>query len=538
MRSYTTYVDGQDVEGARWIYVLKASAFLRGSRPTFALKRALELGRDVESTEDVVGRCAVSTLDDNARALEAARRASREFRLMPQSVRSQIVLEWNQELTRRAEEMIEIFMAEGHPRRLAQWELSGMLRGTDEATIRWYESQLQQTFEQDGHRLELVRKPDGVVCVNPPQNAAGSNATMGIFSLLVGNTLVVKAPRSAPLGVMFIYREILVPILERHGAPPGTVNLICGNTAGILDSWIASPLVDAVVFFGDSAAGLKIGQDCLAAGKKAVLELAGNDGFIVWKDADLDAAARALEETFYGSSQICMVPKYAVVHPDVAEQFLEIFLDRVSRLAPGYPEDPEVLLSPVLKVDKFFDYLAEAKGRGAELLCGGERVDVEGETSTTGMFFQPTVVRVDGFELAATLSCVREETFFPMIPIVVPEDGSDDELLDAAIGFLNTNRYGLRNSIWTTDDAVARRFADDVVTGGQLKINDSHIGFVPILATHGGTGLTGGPYGELNYAGLHTSHLQGISWGDGDPRPLDPRTLVGEPAPVRESVGS
>jgi acyl-CoA reductase-like NAD-dependent aldehyde dehydrogenase len=96
-------------------------------------------------------------------------------------------------------------------------------------------------------------------------------------------------------------------------------------------------------------------------------------------------------------------------------------------------------------------------------------------------------------------------------------------LLEDVIEFLNANKYGLRNSIWTGDEQLARRFAEGVMNGGLLKINDSHIGFNAILSTHGGTGRTGGPYGELNYAGLRTSHLQGISWGDGDPRPLDPR---------------
>lgn len=533
MRSYPAYIDGEDVDGERWTYVVRATALLRDSRAAFSLKRSLELGRSVETTEDVVGRCAVTSAEDNERALESARRASRKFRLMPQEVRSRIIIEFNETLAERQGELIEILMAEGHPRRLAQWEVSGMLRGCDEPTVRWYETQLLQTFSSDGRKLELVRKADGVVCVNPPQNAAGSNATLGVMALLVGNAIVVKAPRSCPLAVMFIYRDVLAPILEKHGAPAGTLNLISGNTGPILRSWVDSKLVDDILFFGDSPAGLKLGQDCLANGKKAILELAGNDGFVVWKDADLDAAARALEECFYGSSQICMVPKYAIVHPDVADDFTERFLARVERLRPGHPEDPEVLLSPVLKVDRFFDYLAEAKGNGADLLCGGERVDVDGVISTTGAFFQPTVLRVGGLELAAKLACVREETFFPMLPIVVPEAASDEELFESILAFLDSNEYGLRNSVWTGDDATAHRFADSISNGGLLKINDSHIGFISYLSTHGGTGKTGGPYGELNYVGLRTTHLQGISWGDGDPRPLDPRVV-----PAGETVGS
>ncbi|HTZ44774.1 MAG TPA: aldehyde dehydrogenase [Jatrophihabitans sp.] len=523
MRSYPLYIDGKDVEGQRWTYVIRSSALLRDATAAFNLKRSLELGNGAEPTEDVIGRCAVSSTEDNERALQAARRASRTFRSFPQEVRSRIVVEFNETLADRSDELTEILMAEGHPRRLAQWEISGMLRGCDAATVAWYETQLRQTFTSDGRQLELVRKPDGVVCVNPPQNAAGSNAALGVMALLAGNTLVVKAPRSMPLSVMFVYREILAPILERHGAPPGTLNLISGNAGTILRSWVASPLVDNILFFGDSAAGLKLGEDCLRAGKKTVLELAGNDGFVVWKDADLEAAARALEECFYGSSQICMVPKHAIVHPAVADEFLEIFLRRVSALRPGYPEEDDVLLSPVLKVDKFFDFMAEAKGAGAQVLCGGERVDVEGLPSTTGLFCQPTVIRVDGLELAGQLSVVREETFFPMLPIVVPETDADSQLVEEVLDFLNGNKYGLRNSVWTTDDELAHRFAADLMNGGLLKINDSHIGFNSYLSTHGGTGHTGGPYGELNYVGLRTTHLQGISWGDGDPRPLDPR---------------
>lgn len=526
MRSYPLYIDGQDVEGVGWTYVVRASAFLREARAAFQLKRGLELKREgVEPTEDVVGRCAKSGPDENERAILAARKASREYGAFPLEVRSQILREFNRTLTERVPELLDILIAEGHPRRLAQWEISGMLHGTDEATIDWYESQLHQTFERDGRRLELVRRPDGVVCVNPPQNASGSNSTMGMFSLLAGNTLVVKAPRTSPMSVMFLYREIMVPILERHGAPAGTLNLVSGPTPPILEGWIESPLVDDIMYFGDSPAGLKIGRRCLEKGKKTVLELAGNDGFVVWRDADLEAASRALEECFYGSSQICMVPKYAIVHPEVADSFVKLAVERVRALRPGYPEDPETLLSPVVKVDRFFDFIGEAEGAGGEVLCGGDRVDVDGESDPEGMFCEPTVVRIDGLERADKLSCVREETFFPLLPIVVADPASDEQLFEDIVDFVNTNQYGLRNSLWTADEEFARTFVQRVTNGGLLKINDSHIGFASPLSTHGGTGLSGGPYGEFNYAGIRTSHLQGIAWGDGDPRPLDPRTI-------------
>lgn len=526
MKTYLQYIDGKDVEGTRWTYVVRASAMLRDVDAAFKLKRGLELGRPFELTDDVVARCAVGNAEDNEQALEAASRASRVFRLFPQPVRSQIVIEFNQALAARAEEVVENLIAEGHPRCLAQWEVSGVLCGTDEASVRWYESQLHQSHHLDGRRIDLVRRPDGVVCVNPPQNAAGSNSAMAVLALLAGNAVVIRVPRSTPLAVMFIFRELLVPILEKHGAPPGTLNLVCGNAGSQIRTWTSSPLVDDVIYFGASEPGLKLGEECLRNGKKAILELAGNDGFVVWDDADLVAAARALEECFYGSSQICMVPKYAIIHPRVADRFLELFTERAAKIRPAYPEDAGSLLSPVLKVDAYFDYIAEAREAGGQVLCGARRVDVNGEESTRGMFCLPTVIRIDGLSRAATLSCVREETFFPLMPVVIPEPLPDDHLFEEVVDFLNANRYGLRNSIWTRDEQVARRFTDGITNGGQLRVNDSHIGFSPILATHGGTGDTGGPYGELNYVGLRTSHLQGVSWGDGNPRPLDPRVLV------------
>ena len=521
MRSYPLYIDGHDHVGRGWLYTVRASAFIDDPFGAFALKRSFELDGQAVPTADVVGRCAWGGEDENRLAIEAAARASRRFRAFPLALRKQMLHEFHHALRERSGELVEILVAEGHPRRLAQWEVSGILRGSDAPTLDWFAQQLERDFAHEGMTMSLVRKPDGVVCVNPPQNAAGSNSALGILALMAGNTVVVKAPRTTPLSVMFLYRELLLPSLERHGAPPGTLNLVCGDTRTILRDWLDSPLVDDIFFFGDSSTGLKLGQDCVTRGKKAILELSGNDGFVVWRDADLPAAAATLTESFYGSGQICMVPKYAIVHPAVAADFLSAFLAEVARIRPGYPEDPEVLLSPVLKADRYFDFLSEARQAGCQVLCGGNRVDVGGRPDAAGLFFEPTVVLVDGMEHARELSCVREETFFPLLPVIVPAPAPDDELLDAVIDFVDANEYGLRNSVWTGDDAVAGAFAASLRNGGLLKINDSHIGFVSYLATHGGTGRTGGTHGELNFVPLRTTHLQGIVWGTGRRDPIE-----------------
>src|SRR5438270_5680621 len=374
MRSYPLYIDGEDRDGEGWNDTVKASALRADPINMFNLKRALDLGQvdpGDAPADVVVGRSAWSDRRTNAEALESAARASREFRRTPLDVRKAMSAEYHDAIVERADEFVEILVWEGHPRRLAQWEVRGMIEGTAPETMEWNFSQLHSEIEQGERRIVLSRKPDGVVCMNPPQNAAGSNSALGFGALLAGNALVVKAPRSTPLSVMFLYREVVAPILERHGAPAGTLNIVSGDTRKILRQWTHSPLVDDVMFFGDSTVGLKVGADCVANGKKAVLELSGNDGIVVWEDADLDAASAAMCECFYGSSQICMVPKYAIVHPEIADELLDLLLARVERVRPGMPEDPDVLLSPVLKADRFFDYLAEAEQSGAAVLCGG-----------------------------------------------------------------------------------------------------------------------------------------------------------------------
>jgi acyl-CoA reductase-like NAD-dependent aldehyde dehydrogenase len=206
-----------------------------------------------------------------------------------------------------------------------------------------------------------------------------------------------------------------------------------------------------------------------------------------------------------------MVPKQAVVHPAVADELIERLLARVRDIRPGYPEESDVLLSPVLKADRFIEFLAEAEAAGAERLSGGRQIDIEGNPTEAGFFFEPTVVRVDGLERASELRCVREETFFPLLPIVVPEEESDDAVLEAMIDFVEADEYGLRTSLWVKDEDVREAFLAGVTRCGTIRVNESHMGFSPPMATHGGTGRSGGPFGGLNYPALTCSHLQGVS---------------------------
>ncbi len=513
VRSYDSYIGDRDVGGAGWVYTVSSRSLLEDVFTSVSVKRTLEQNPDSPTALHpyVVGRCAVASGADIDAAVEAAAGAATEWANVPLATRMRLGEMFREQLRTHRETFLSLLMAEAHPRMLAEWELSCLEQVYSEESCGWYQQQMHAEFQHGPRRLIVRRSPDGVVCINPPQNAPAPSAALAVLALMAGNAVVVRAPRSIALSTMYVVRELIAPLLREIGAPPGTVNVICGKPQQTIDRWLAHPKVNDIMYFGGSEEGLRFERECVAQGKKPILELAGNDGLVVWRDADLEMAAEAIAECFYGSGQICMVPNYVLAHPAIADDLLALVREQVANVRPGYPEDDGVLLSPVRRSEKFFKLLGQAMDEGADLVCGGRRMERDGTPSETGVFLEPTVVRVDGLADARRFDVVAHETFFPLIPCVVAEDEPDDVLLDRFVGFLNSNIYGLRNSLWTSSPDVTERFVTRLHNGGLFKVNDSHIGFLPYLPSHGGTGLTGGAFGEANYPILKTSHLQGVS---------------------------
>jgi acyl-CoA reductase-like NAD-dependent aldehyde dehydrogenase len=516
--TYLSHVGGRDVDSARHLHTVGTRAVLDDVFASLTLKRRLDSGEDLPAA-GVFGRCAVADEQTVAAATDAAAEAAPEWAAAPLATRMALGDLIRERVLARRTELVELLVAEGSPVTLARWQLGGLLELFSRETLDHCAAQLHWNTRHGNRELTIRRVADGVVCVQPPQNAPAASALFGVTALLAGNAVVVRAPRSAPLGVMFAMRELVLPALTELGAPPGTLNFFCARPGPVLRAWLDSPKVNDIFYTGDVERGLELERECVARGKKPILELAGNDCVVVWRDADLDLAVEALTECFYGSGQICMVPNQVVAHPDIAGPLLAKLATAASAIRPGYPDDEGVLLSPVLRSERFFGYLRDALDRGAGLVCGGRRLEIDGEPSDTGLFLEPTVLRVDGLARCREIAAVREETFFPLLPVVVAEPGPG--LLDRVLDHVNSNRYGLRNSLWAGEETVIDRFVARTRNGGLLKINDSHIGWLPYLPTHGGTGLTGGAFGEANYPVLRSSHLQGISRTTTRIRPRD-----------------
>ncbi|MBB5959795.1 acyl-CoA reductase-like NAD-dependent aldehyde dehydrogenase [Saccharothrix tamanrassetensis] len=456
----------------------------------------------------ILGYCAIASPDDVSAATAAAHAAARRWADTPTTTRFALGGRFCRLLERLRGELVSLMTAEGCPARIADWQLDSLLGLFGDEACRWYRGLVDRQWRQGDRRLVLRYKPDGVLAVHPPSNAPVFSATTGaLHGLLAGNAVVVRIPRKFALSTAFLLRDVLVPAMEQVGAPPGALNFFGAEAGPVLQAWLADPRVDDILYYGSSERGLRFQQACLRHGKKAVLELSGNDTVVVWHDAPVAPAADALAEAFHASGQLCIAPNRALVHPRVADEIVEAVRQRASALRPGYSDDGVTVLTPV-PAERHLAEVRAAVAGGASLVCGGRRSTVSGEPHRDGAFLEPTVLRVDGLDAAASLPITREETFCPVLSVVVPGRRDDDALLSDMIAFLNANPYGLRNSLWTADPAIAERFLATVHNGAMLKVNQPHLDFVPPLPSHGGTGVSGGVYGEASYLFLKTAHLQ------------------------------
>lgn len=514
MKSFSLLINGKDLDTGVYEYFPYADRVISDFKATYKVIMAVKKGKaeSSEANKHIYAQYCVGDDDTNKRAIDAAYAASRKFRYFPVSVRRKILGDIHQNLLDRKDELIDIFVVEGHPRKLAEWEFSGMEKAYRKESLDYFKDELWEEVGRGGQEtMYLARKPDGVVCVSPPKNAPCSNSLTVGFALLGGNTVIVKPPLHSPLSTIFLWKEIVWKAVKDNGGPDGTINIVIGNSKNIMDEWTSSPLVNDIVFFGTSDVGLEIGKRIYESGKKPILELSGNDFMVIWKDANIANAVRALSDAFLGSTQICMVPKTALIHKDIYKDFTAAFLDEVKQMKVGLPSDPETCLTPVLKMKEFYEFLDDAKEKGCKVLFGGDRIDHNGIPSQNGPYLNPTVISFEDNTDLWGIKCLREENFFPLLPLVRIDSSSDAAIFDSMVELLNRNEYGLRTSVWVRSNLYTRKFVRHIHNSGLLRINSRHVDFSLYLSTHGGTGRTGGPYGEMNYLWQKTTHLQGIS---------------------------
>ena len=514
---FTLLVDGEDVDTGVYRYYPFAEKEITEPQKTTETILHLKKMKIAQAycKEYIFAKSCVGNEEISQRAIQSAYRAFKIFRKFSLNRRRKIIEDIVDLIAANREILIELLIAEGHTRNLAEWQLMGIERTCNKRSLDFYKAEMWKDWREGDELIYLIRKADGVVCLSPPKNAPASNSVLAIMTFLAGNTLIVKPPIRNPISTIYLWRNIVYEALRRNGAPKGTLNIILGNSKKIMDGWLNSPLVNDIIFFGESDTGLDVASRAFTKGKKAILELTGNDMLFVWKDAPINEAVNAFLDCFLGSTQICMVPKKAIIHEDIYDKFVSLFVERVKKLNVGLPGEYKTNLTPVVKIDEFFVFLKDALKKGAKLLYGGERVDYSGKIDENGIFIKPAIVLVDDRQ-AKDMLCIKEENYFPLIPLIKvglqsSHPDKDKIIFEKMVELANSNQYGLRISIWVCSDIYVKKFMEEINNSGLLRINSRHIGFSSYLSSHGGTGRTGGPYGGMNYIWLKTSHLQGIS---------------------------
>ncbi|MBX3013757.1 MAG: aldehyde dehydrogenase [Caldilineaceae bacterium] len=347
-------------------------------------------------------------------------------------------------------------------------------------------------------RVLIQRVPRGVIGVITPWNwPYEMPAELIAPALAYGNTVVwTPAPSTAICAVK------LVECLVEAALPPGVLNLVIGPGAVVGDEIAHNAGTHTVAFIGSIATGQQVAQR--AAGKDLLLELGGNGPLVILDDADLDAAVAAtLTSCLLCAGQSCSAGELILVQATVADAYLARLCQAVDQqVRLGLPLDPTTTLGPLnnaataAKMDQHID---DALAQGAQLLRGGQRA----ANFPTGLYYPPTVLS----QVTPTMLVAREETFGPIMPVMLIQDEAE------ALALINASSYGLLTAIFTRDLRRALHFAE-AVRAGWVNINEStnwwelHLPFGGRAGSQSGVGRVGGRFAQERFTELKTIVMQ------------------------------
>ena len=321
-----------------------------------------------------------------------------------------------------------------------------------------------EVINSDARKSIVTFEPLGVIGSIMPWNFPYWQALrFAAPSLMAGNTIVLK-PASATMGCGIEIEKAF----SRSGVPEGVFQTLVADSS-MADVIIDSEDVNAVTFTGSVSAGSKVAQRATSQIKKCVLELGGSDPFIVCKDADIEkASSGAVKGRFVNNGQSCIATKRFVVVKDIANEFIEKFVQKTEKLKVGDPRSEDTDLGPVVNASGLKTIDSQVKDtvkEGAEILTGGEQM------GSKGYFYKPTIVK----NVSTHMRMAREEVFGPAAAIIL----ADDEI--EAVRLANDSQYGLGASIWTEDvdnaEKLSRLVHSGMVTVNNVVLSDPRVPF-------------------------------------------------------------
>ncbi|HEX7560261.1 MAG TPA: NAD-dependent succinate-semialdehyde dehydrogenase, partial [Usitatibacter sp.] len=322
-------------------------------------------------------------------------------------------------------------------------------------------------------RIIVIKQPIGVVAAITPWNFPNAMITRKVSpGLAVGCTFVLKPAEQTPFSAL-----ALMELAERAGLPKGVLNIVTGDPVAIGQEVCASPVVRKVTFTGSTEVGRILMRQSADTIKKLSLELGGNAPFIVFDDADLDAATEgALASKYRNAGQTCVCANRIYVQEGVYDKFAAKLAEKVKAFKVGQGTEAGVTIGPLIDAPglaKVEDHVADALAKGAKLLMGGKR------HALGGRFFEPTILT----EVTSEMKVSREETFGPVAPLYRFKTDED------AVRLANATEFGLAAYFYARDVGRVFRIAEAIDTG-IVGIN------VGIIATEVA------PFGGVKQSGL------------------------------------
>ncbi|MBU1336741.1 MAG: NADP-dependent succinate-semialdehyde dehydrogenase [Alphaproteobacteria bacterium] len=450
------------------------------------------------ATGEVIGQ--VPDLDASAarRAIEAAEAAQKDWAARTAKQRSDLLRAWFDLMIAHRDDLASILTAEqGKPLAEARGEIT-----YGASFIEWFAEEARRINgdiipgHQPDKRIMVLKQAIGVVAAITPWNFPNAMITRKVGpALAAGCAMVLKPASQTPFSAI-----ALAVLADRAGLPAGLFSVVTGSARAIGGEMTSNPLVRKLTFTGSTEVGAELYRQCAPTIKKLSLELGGNAPFIVFDDADLDAAVDgALIAKFRNNGQTCVCANRLYVQDAVYDAFAEKLAKAVSGLRTGNGFDEGVVLGPLIDdkaVAKVEEHIADALSKGGEIALGGKR------HALGGTFFEPTVLT----GMTADMAVAREETFGPVAPLFRFRDEAD------VIAQANDTEFGLASYFYARDLSRVWRVAE-ALEYGMVGVNTGLIStaeapFGGIKSS--GLGREGSRYGIEEFIELKYVCLGGI----------------------------
>jgi succinate-semialdehyde dehydrogenase/glutarate-semialdehyde dehydrogenase len=438
-----------------------------------------------------------SSTEDARAAVDAAAAAFPAWRARSARDRAQIIKRWHAAILANADDLAMIISSEqGKPEAEARGEVAygaSYVEWFAEEAVRAYGDVIPEPVR--GKKMLVLKEPVGVVAAITPWNFPLAMIARKIApALAAGCTVVAKPAEDTPLTAL-----ALASLAAQAGLPAGVLNIVTASrerTPAVASAWQNDGRVRKITFTGSTAVGKLLARGAADTLKKLSLELGGNAPFLVFEDADLDAAVNGLMAAkFRNGGQTCVSPNRVYVHETVYERFAEKLSARVSALKVGPASEESSQIGPMINpraVDKIVAHVADAQSKGAVVLCGGGRLRNLGAN-----YYAPTVLG----EATPDMLLAHEETFGPVVPLFRFRD--EEHVATMA----NDTPFGLAAYFYTQDFTRVWRMAERLETGivgineGALAAEAAPFGGVK----ESGYGREGSRYGLEDY--MHTKYL-------------------------------